>query len=424
MWETLRKIWKTPEVRNSILFVFVMLVIFRVIAHVPLPGIDTSTLAGAIAGNQFFGLLNIFSGGTLTNFSVAALGVAPYITASIIFQLLGMIIPKMEELQKEEQGRQKINQWTRYITVPLAALQAYSLILLLEQQSGINAFSDGGVGVVLLAIACMTAGTVFLMWIGELISEKNIGNGLSILILAGIVAGLPSFLGQSLAIFDRSQVVTFIVFVLVTLATIVAVVVMNEAQRNVPVQYARQVRGSRLRGAVTSHLPLRLNMGGVIPIIFAISMLLFPSMIAQFFVNARTEVVRQAATWVLQVFQNQTIYGIIYFMLVFGFSYFYTAVVFQPDNVAENLQKQGGFVPGIRPGKPTAEYLQKVTNRLLFAGALFLSLIAILPLLMQQATGNATLVVGGTSILIVVSVIIESVKQAEAQLTLRQYDQV
>jgi len=424
MWETLRKIWKTPEVRNSLLFVFVMLVIFRVIAHVPLPGIDTATLAGAIAGNQFFGLLNIFSGGTLTNFSVAALGVAPYITASIIFQLLGMIIPKMEELQKEEQGRQKINQWTRYITVPLAALQAYSLILLLEQQSGISAFSDGGVGVVLLAIACMTAGTVFLIWIGELISEKNIGNGLSILILAGIVAGLPSFLGQSFAIFDRSQVVTFIVFVLITLATIVAVVVMNEAQRNVPVQYARQVRGSRLRGAVTSHLPLRLNMGGVIPIIFAISMLLFPSMIAQFFVNARTEVVRQAATWVLQVFQNQTIYGIVYFVLVFSFSYFYTAIVFQPDNVAENLQKQGGFVPGIRPGKPTAQYLQTVTNRLLFAGALFLSLIAILPLLMQQATGNATLVVGGTSILIVVSVIIESVKQAEAQLTLRQYDQV
>lgn len=423
MWETFRKVWKTPEVRKSLLFVLCMLVVFRVIAHIPLPGIDAATLSGAIEGNQFLGLLNIFSGGTLRNFSVAALGVAPYITASIIFQLLGMIIPKMEELQKEEQGRQKINQWTRYLTVPLAALQAYSLILLLEQQSGIQAFTEGGVWIVLLAIACMTTGTMFLMWIGELISEKNIGNGLSILILAGIVAGLPSFLGQSVAVFDRSQLVTFIVFAAVTLITIVAVVVMNEAQRNVPVQYARQVRGSRLRGAVSSHLPLRLNMGGVIPIIFAISMLVFPGVVAQFFVNARTELVRQAATWTIQILQNQTVYGIIYFLLVFGFSYFYTAVVFQPEQVAENLQKQGGFVPGIRPGKPTAEYLQKVTNRLLLAGALFLSLIAVLPLLMQQATGNANLVVGGTSILIVVSVIIESVKQTEAQLTLRQYDQ-
>ncbi|TAL51134.1 preprotein translocase subunit SecY [Patescibacteria group bacterium] len=418
---TLVRIWKTREVRNSVLFIVAMLVIFRITAHIPVPGVDATALKNIFSGdNQFFGLLNIFSGGTLESFSVVAMGVMPYITASIIFQLLGMIVPAVEEMQKEEQGRQKINQWTRLATVPLSFIQAYGLILLLSQQG--QFFTTGGMATILFAMVSLSAGTLFLMWIGELISEKNVGNGISIIILAGIVAGLPTFLSQSLSVYDRSQLITMITFVVVAIITVVAIVVMNEAQRNIPVQYARAVQGARLSGAVSSHIPLRLNMGGVIPIIFAISIVLFPTVLAQFFLNAKTDFLREAATWTLQIFQNQTVYGIVYFVLVFLFAYFYTAVIFHPDQVAENIQKQGGFIPGIRPGKQTADYLGWVVNRLLLTGALFLAIIAVLPVIMQQVTGNANLVIGGTSVLIIVSVIIDAVKQIEAQLTMREYE--
>lgn len=416
----LLRIWKTKEVRNSIGFVLLMLMLFRVAAHIPVPGIDTSALKDLFAGNQFFGLLNIFSGGTLENFSVVAMGVAPYITSSIIFQLLGMIIPSMEEMQKEEQGRQKINQWTRLATVPLAIIQGYGLILLLSQSSSF--FQNASTVTLLFAITTMTAGTIFLMWIGELISEKHIGNGISIMILAGIIAGLPTTLSQSLAVYDRSQLITLILFVIAVIVTVIGIVIVNEAQRNIPVQYARHVQGSRLSGAVTSHIPLRLNMGGVIPIIFAISIILFPTVIAQFFVNARTEFLRDVANATIQLFQNQIFYGVAYFVMVFLFTYFYSAVVFHPDQVAENIQKQGGFIPGIRPGKHTADYLGWVTNRLLLTGATFLAVIAVLPLVVQQASGNASLVIGGTSILIIVSVVIDSMKQIEAQLSMREYE--
>jgi len=412
--------WKVKEVRNSVLFVMAMLIIFRVTAHIPVPGIDASVLKSIFSGNQFFGLLNIFSGGTLENFSIVAMGVMPYITASIIFQLLGMIIPQVEEMQKEEQGRQKISQWTRMLTIPLCIVQAYGLILLLSQQG--NFFTGSSTWTTMFAIVSMTAGTIFLMWIGELISEKNIGNGISILILAGIIAGLPTFLSQSLSVYDRSQLITLILFIVATIITVVSIVIMNEAERNIPVQYARHIQGARVSGSVTSHIPLRLNMGGVIPIIFAISLVLFPTMIAQFFVSARTEVLRNVATFVIQLFQNQLFYGVVYFLLVFLFAYFYTAVIFHPDQVAENIQKQGGFIPGIRPGKNTADYLGWVVNRLLFVGASFLSLVAVLPLIVQQFTGNANLVIGGTSILIIVAVVIDSVKQIESQLTMREYD--
>ena len=419
---TLIRIWKIREVRNSVLFIIVMLILFRVTAHIPVPGVDAAALRNIFGGNnQFFGLLNIFSGGTLESFSVVAMGVMPYITSSIIFQLLGMIVPAVEEMQKEEQGRQKINQWTRLATVPLSCIQAYGLILLLSSQGG-SVFTSASLTTTLFAIVSLTTGTMFLMWIGELISEKNIGNGISILILAGIIAGLPTFLSQSLSVYDRSQLVTLIVFIAVAVATVVAIVVMNEAQRNIPVQDARAVRGSRLSGSVSSHIPLRLNMGGVIPIIFAISIVLFPTVVAQFFLGAKTDFLREAATWTLQLFQNQTFYGVAYFLLVFLFAYFYTAVIFHPDQVAENIQKQGGFIPGIRPGKQTADYLGWVVNRLLLTGALFLALIAVLPVIMQQATGNANLVIGGTSVLIIVAVVIDSVKQIEAQLTMREYD--
>jgi preprotein translocase subunit SecY len=413
---TLQRIFRTPEVRNSVLFVLASLVVFRVAAHIPVPGLDTSALSSFFQNNQFFGLLNIFSGGTLENFSIVALGVAPYITSSIIFQLLAMIVPKLEEMQKEEQGRQKINSWTRWLTIPLAAFQAYSMILLLRQQAP-TVFADVGVVAILLTIVSMTAGTIFIMWLGELISEKHIGNGVSIMIFAGIAAGLPQFLQRSLAVYDRSQLVTLILFVLVAIVTIIGVVIMQEGQRNIPVQYARGHRGS-----ASSFLPLKINMAGVIPIIFAISLILFPRVFAQFFTDAKSAWLSQAAVFTMSLFDNQLFYGITYFVLVFFFTYFYAAVIFHPDRVADNLQNQGGFIPGIRPGKPTAEYLGHVSNRILFAGASFLSLIAVMPLALKYLTGNASLVIGGTSVLIVVNVVVETVKQIEAQLTMREYE--
>jgi preprotein translocase subunit SecY len=415
-----QRIFRTPEVRNSVLFVLAMLVIFRVAAHIPVPGMNAEALTSFFQGNQFLGLLNIFSGGTLENFSIVALGVAPYITASIIFQLLAMIVPKFEEMQKEEQGRQKINSWTRWLTVPLAIFQSYSMILLLRQQAP-TVFDETQWWTIFIAVFSMSAGTVFIMWLGELISEKHVGNGVSIMIFAGIAAGLPQFLQRSLAVYDRSQLITLILFILVVIVTIVGVVIMHEAQRNIPVQYTRGGRVSRF-GAVANHLPLKVNMAGVIPIIFAISIILFPRVFAQFFTAAKSEWLRQAATFTMSMFDNQIIYGVVYFVLVFFFSYFYTAVIFHPDRVAENLQNQGGFIPGIRPGKPTAEYLNFVSNRILLAGALFLSVIAVMPVVLQGFTGNASLVIGGTSVLIVVNVVIETVKKIEAQLTMREYD--
>ncbi|MCX6714550.1 MAG: preprotein translocase subunit SecY [Candidatus Uhrbacteria bacterium] len=417
---TLLRIWKTKELRYNLLFVLLMLVVFRIAAHIPAPGIDAAALAQVFTKNQFLGLLNVFSGGTLKNFSIVAMGVMPYITASIIFQLLGMIVPHFEEMQKEESGRQKINQWTRWLTVPLSLIQSYSLILLLSRQG--QFFIGVQSTTILLAMVSMTAGTVFLMWLGELISEKNIGNGVSIIILSGIVAGLPTSLSQSLAVYDQSQLVTLILFIAVVVVTVIGIVVMNEAQRNIPVQYARHIQGSRLAGGSSSHIPVRLNMGGVIPIIFAISIILFPTVLAQFFLNAKTAFLRTTATHVLQLFQNQLFYGIAYFVLVFLFAYFYTAVIFHPEQVAENIQKQGGFIPGIRPGKHTADYLNFVTNRLLLLGATFLAVIAVLPLIVQHFTGSQSLVIGGTSVLIIVAVVIDSVKQIEAQLTMREYD--
>lgn len=416
------RILKTKELRTNLLYIIGMVTLFRVAAVITVPGIDASGLSSALSSNQFLGLLNVFSGGSLQNFSIVALGVAPYITASIIFQLLGMIFPQMEEMQKEERGRQKINRWTRFATPPLALLQAYGLIVLFRQQGfgTVGAFDLSGFTLVAALIAMM-AGTVFLMWIGELISERNMGNGISIMIVAGIIAGFPSFVQQAIATYTSDQLFNVILFVLLTIVTVVAVVVINEAQRNIPVQYARGVRGATTQ-KVTSHLPLRVNMGGMIPIIFAISVIVFPPLVAQFFQNARTPFLQQASTWVLELFGNGLFYGILYFLLVFGFTFFYASVIFKPDNVAENLQKQGGFIPGIRPGEQTAQYLNWLKNRILLAGATFLGVIAILPLAVQEITGSPNLVVGGASVLIVVSVMIDMFKQIESQLTMRQYD--
>ncbi len=417
-------IWKLKDLRKSILYVLGMLVIFRFAAHIPVPGIDREALQQFFSGNQFLGLLNIFSGGGMENFSVVALGIAPYITSSIIFQLLTMVVPRLEELSKEgEYGKQKINQYTRLLTVPLAALQGYGLIALLRNQQT-QILGEVGMFQLGTILLTLTAGTIFLMWIGELISEKHIGNGISLLIFAGIVSALPSMVQRTLFTFDAAQVKTLLIFTAIAIVTIIGVVIINEGQRNIPVSYAKRVRGMRMYGGVDTHLPLRVNMAGVIPIIFAISLILFPPMVAQFFLQADAQWVLNAANWVISIFNNQLIYGLLYFLLVFGFTYFYTAVIFHPDQIAENLQKQGGFVPGIRPGKPTAEYLGYTINRILLAGALFLGLIAVLPLLTQQVTGTQALVIGGTSLLIVVSVVIEMVKQIESQLTMHDYEKV
>lgn len=418
------RIWKLKDLRRSLLFVFAMLLIFRIAAHIPIPGVNLENLRLFFQSNQILGLLNLFSGGTMQNFSVVALGVAPYITASIIFQLLGMVIPRLEAIMKEgEAGQQRINQWTRLATVPLAALQAYGTITLLKQ-SPRPILAAFGAREYILTILTMIAGTIFLMWIGELISERKIGNGTSLIIFAGIIAGLPSALQQAAVSFDPSNLPNLIMFAVIAVVTVLGIVVITEGQRNIPVSYARRVRGMRMFGGVDTHLPLRVNVAGVIPIIFAISIILFPPMIAQFFVNAKAAWIVSFARWVIAAFQNQLAYGIMYFVLVFGFTYFYTAVIFQPQKIAEHLQKQGGFVPGIRPGKPTYEYLGYVMNRIMLAGALFLGMIAILPLIMQQITGTQALVIGGTSILIVVSVILESIKQIESQLTMHEYENI
>lgn len=421
MWKKLLSIWNLPDLRNKILFVLGMLVIFRACAAIPLPGVDLAGLKNFFQNNELFGLLNIFSGGGLERFSVVSMGVAPYITSSIILQLLVMIVPRLEALSKEgEYGRQKINQYTRYLAVPLAVLQAYGLLALLRQSASTLL---GAITVLdtILMVLTLTAGTIFLMWIGELISEKKVGNGISLLIFAGIVSALPSAL-RSFEVLDPSQIFTVLAFIAIGIVTIVFVIIMTEGQRNIPVTYARRTRGMSM-GSVDTHLPIRVSQAGVIPIIFAISVILFPPTIGQFFIHAKTPAIAQAAQAVISFFNNQLAYGIMYFVLVIAFTYFYTSVIFKPDQISENLQKQGGFVPGIRPGKPTSDFLQNTVNRIILPGAVFLGLIAVLPLVVQSATGITSLAIGGTSLLIVVSVAIETFKQIESQMTARNYEE-
>ncbi|QQG52718.1 MAG: preprotein translocase subunit SecY [Candidatus Falkowbacteria bacterium] len=421
MFDKLIQIWKAKEVRNKILYVLGMLVVFRLAAHIPIPGVNQTALHNLFASNQILGLMNLFSGGGMETFSIVMMGVAPYITSSIIFQLLGMIVPQIEEMQKEESGRQKINMWTRWLTVPLGILQSYGMITLLRRSSS-GILGNVSTFDFISILITITAGTMLLMWIGELITEQKVGNGISLIIFAGIVAALPQMLQQIIVTFDQSQLFMLIGFVVIAIITVVGVVVINEGQRNIPVQYARQIRGNRAFGGTSTHLPLRVNMAGVIPIIFAVSVVLFPSMIAQFLVHAKTAWIASAANGVISLFNNQLFYGIIYFLMVFAFTYFYTEVIFHPSQIAENLQKQGGFIPGIRPGKNTSDYLAATTHKIILVGALFLGLIAVLPLVMQAVTGIQAFAIGGTSLLIVVSVVIETVKQIEAQLTMREYD--
>ncbi|MBI2068951.1 MAG: preprotein translocase subunit SecY [Candidatus Yanofskybacteria bacterium] len=414
------QIFKRPDLRNKVLFIFFLLAIFRLVSNIPVPAIDASRLRDFLAQNQLFGLISSFTGGSLSSLSIGMLGLGPFITGSIIMQLLTMIFPSLEQMYKYEgeAGRMKFNQYSRMLTVPLAALQGYGFLVLLSRQGVIGTMDPMSW---VSAISVIVAGSVFFMWLGELITEKNLGNGVSILILAGIVAGLPTSIRQTVFTYDPSQLFTYIGFLAVALAVIVGVVYISEAQRNIPINYARRIRGSKVYGGVSTYLPMRVNNAGVIPIIFALSLLLFPGMVASFFAGSNIPVVARVAAFFNNFVQNQLWYSTFYFLLVVLFTYFYTAVTFDPKSISENIQKQGGYIPGIRPGPMTAQFLNHLLNRVTLVGAIFLGLIAILPNIVQGATGITTFTVGGTSILIVVSVALEIMKQADAQLSMYEY---
>lgn len=413
--------WKVPELRRKILITAGLFVVFRLFAHIPIPGVDTTKLAALFAQNQFLGLLDIFSGGTLVNFSVMALGLNPYINASIILQLLTIVFPKLEELSKEgEYGREKINQYTRFLTVPLAAVQSIGMYALLKNQ-GIVSFTDPLTLISL--ILTMSAGTMFVMWLGELITAYGVGNGISLLIFAGIVGRFPVVIGQTISTVTAEVASNIVLFAGLAVVVIAATVTVNEAVRRITVHYARRIRGNKVYGGQTSYLPLRVNQAGVIPIIFAVSLVLLPSLVGGFLSQLREPVFVNTGRFLTTVFNpNGISYNVIYFLLVIGFTYFYTAITFNPTKISGEIQKYGGFIPGIRPGSPTAAYLNYILTRITFAGALFLGLIAVVPTLARQTTGVTTLLIGGTSVLIVVSVVLETVKALEAQLVMRNYE--
>jgi preprotein translocase subunit SecY len=423
MFKKLIRVFKDRELRNKIIYVAVMLIIFRLAAHIPIPIVDAERLSDFFKSNQLLGLLSAFTGGGMENFSLVMLGVGPYITASIIMQLLTMIFPQIKEMYQEagEAGRQKFNQYTRCATVPLAMLQGFAMITLLKNQGIIGNIDKFDM---VIAISLITAGTIFLMWLGELISEKKIGNGISLIIFAGIVSGIPMAISQTVATMTPDKYPGIISLLVMSVVVVLGVVIITEAQRNIPVSYARRVRGNKTSGGVSTFLPLKVNSAGMIPLIFAMSMMLFPGIVASFLVGSSNQNVASVAAFIRDLFANQWFYGALYFILVFLFTYFYTSIVFDPKNVAENLQKHGGFVPGMRPGTNTAEYLGKVLNRITFLGASFLGLVAVIPFIAQGLTNITTLAVGGASVLIVVGVVLESIRQIDSQLTMRDYDEL
>lgn len=407
--------------RSRILFVLGALVVFRLLAAIPTPGVNAGELQSFLNNNQFVGLLNVFSGGGFSTVSIMMIGLSPYITASIVMQLMTILIPQLKEMYQEEgdAGRIRFTQYSRYLAVPLALIQSFGFILLLQQNGVIPGLS---ILQFVTNMAVISAGSILLMWIGELISEFGVGNGISLIIFAGIVARIPRDLSQFAFSFDVAQIPAYLGFAFAALVIMAGVVFITEAERPIPVTYARRVRGSQVAGGgVNTYLPLRVNQAGVIPIVFALSILLFPQMIATFLSKSAVVVVASAAQWVVAALANQVVYGVAYFLLVFLFTYFYTAITFEPHQVAKNLQKSGAFIPGIRPGGNTSEYLGNIVSRITLVGALFLGILAVLPLVLKGITGITAITIGGTALLIVVSVVLDVVKKIDAQTSIREY---
>lgn len=412
---------KIPELRKKIFTVVLLLVVYRALASIPIPGVDIARIREFTQGNDLLGLVNLFSGGGFSNFSLVLLGIGPYITASIVMQVLTMVIPSLKSLSREEgeQGRQQFNQYTRLLSVPLAIIQAISTITLLRSQSIITELSSLEL---LTAVSLITAGSVMLMWIAEIITNQNVGNGTSLIIFAGIIAGLPTQLSQIFLNFSRADLPNYLIYGVLAIAVIYAVIFITEGQRNIPISYSKQSRGSLVNSHIDTYLPLKVNQAGVMPIIFAVSLVFFPQIIANIVLQTNIAWAVDGARFINSLYSNQIFYSISYFILVIVFTYLYTSIVFEPKSIAENLQRQGGFITGIRPGEKTSQYLQYISNRIILFGAIFLGVIAVLPFVFTEFTGDQTLTIGGTSLLIVVSVILETMKQIDSQIIVRDYD--
>jgi len=420
--DALRPIWQVKQVRQKIIFTLGILTAMRFFSHIPLPGVNIAILKKLFAGNQFLGLLNIFSGGTLSNFSVVALGLAPYINASIVFQLLSFVFPYFEQLSKEgEAGREKIERYTKLATIPLSVFQALGIYALLKNQGIINVLSP--LDMVSFVVTLM-AGTFLLVWFGSLVSEYGIGNGISLLIFAGIVSQMPQGIAQAFSVsYSAAAIFNLLLFLALSLLVVMGVIAVTEASRRVSVQYAKRVRGRKMYGGGSTYLPFKLNQAGVIPIIFAVSLVLLPSMVGRFLGQSGNETVARLALSLATLFTPGTVvYALVYFLLVVVFTFFYTMIIFDPKKIAEEIKKFGGFVPGIRPGKPTAAFLNYVSLRITLPGAIFLGTVAVLPTVVQGFTGIKSLAIGGTGVLIVVSVILETVKSVENMIQMRGYD--
>src|SRR3972149_1674268 len=415
----LKLVWTDTTLRKRVLFVLFSLIIFRLLSTIPIPSIDTLELNRFLSNNQFFGILNIFSGGGLSNLSIIMLGVGPYITGSIIMQLLTIMVPSLKKIYHEEgaAGRKKFTQYSRLLTIPLAAIQGFTLLAILENQSilvNLTTFDR------ITNLFIVVAGSVVVMWLGELMSEFGIGNGVSLIIFAGIVSRLPAEVSQLVFTFDVSQIPLYLVFAVVGVLVIAGIVLVTEAERPIPVTYAKRVRGMKMYGGGSTYLPLRVNQAGVIPIIFALSILLFPQMIGTFLTRFDNQIIAKISSVLVSFTQTSLPYAILYFILVFLFTYFYIAVTFDPEALSTNLQKNGAFIPGIRPGASTSEYISKVLTRITLLGASFLGFISVLPIIMQYATGITTFALGGTSILIVVSVVLDLMKKVDSQISMRE----
>lgn len=417
----IQAIFANPKLKSKLLFTLAIFAITRVLAHIPVPAVDLDQLKYIFDSNQFLNFLNLFSGGTLANFSVVAVGISPYITASIIMQLLGMVFPKIKEMQKEgEASRAKLNQYMRLAAVPIAIVQAISVLALLNSQ---NLLVASGLSNTVVVVGTLVAGAMIMMWLGELINERGIGNGISMILLAGIISQIPSGAASLFVFADTVELSSLLLILILLLGVIWTVVFMNEALRKIPIQYAKRIRGGRQYGGQQTHLPIKVNVAGVMPIIFAVSLMMLPSFVGRLLLLASNpNLVSLGEKIIVHFSPTSLVYLVTYFVLVFAFSYFSAIIFFNANDISDELKKSGAFVPGIRPGSATRKFLEFVVTRITFAGAIFLASIAVLPSIAQIMTGIQSLAVGGTSILIVVSVILDTSKQINSQLLSENYE--